>query len=449
MNALPPNRPAYTALAAGLALLLGGSPAPAAAQDMARVLATIRDLTAPRLHGRGYVRQGDQKAAAYLRRRFEQIGLQPLVPDFRQSFPLDVNTFPGHLHLEIQAGGKRHRLRPGLDFIAAPTSGAGQARGPLVPLDSTALTAPEALAAFLRRTRQPYSLLVSRRTLAQLARYPAAVRQRLDLAAAVLTLVPKLTASLAPIQTHQMRLEVTEQALPSPLSSLDAVAAVRVQAQLRRQYLSQNVVGYLPGRVQPDSFLVVTAHYDHLGRMGKSTYFPGANDNASGTALLLELAAHYARPENRPAYSLVFLACGAEEAGLIGSTYFVNHSPIALSRIRFLVNLDLVGTGSEGVTVVNGRVLPEAFQRLQRLNDAHQYVPSIAARGPAANSDHFPFSERGVPAFFLYTRGGPSAYHDVQDRPETLPLTAFPGVFSLIREFLNAQGAHSLPSPAP
>lgn len=94
--------------------------------------------------------------------------------------------------------------------------------------------------------------------------------------------------------------------------------------------------------------------------------------------------------------------------------------------------------------MVNGRELPGQFQLLQRLNEARRAVPSVAARGRAANSDHFPFSERGVPAFFLYTRGGIAAYHDVQDRAETLPLTVFPGVFSLIRGFLDALGAQPI-----
>ncbi|UYZ62733.1 M28 family metallopeptidase [Hymenobacter weizhouensis] len=435
------GKPLAVGLATGL-LALGG-PA-AAAQDMARVRTTIRQLTAPRLHGRGYVRHGDQLAAAYVQRRFRQLGLQPLAPDFLQPFLLSVNTFPGQLQLQLTTPGARPiRLRPGLDFIAAATSGSGLVHGPLVYLDSTVLADAEAQHRFLRLTTQPGLVVLQSRTARQLPQYPAAIRQRVDSAAALITLVSKLTASLAPVQSRQVRLEALPQPALLAAATRPTNASVQVQARLLERYSSQNVVGFLPGRIQPDSFLVVSAHYDHLGRMGRHTFFPGANDNASGTAMLLELAAHYARPENRPAYSLVFLACGGEEAGLVGSTYFTEHSPVPLSRIRFLVNLDLVGTGDEGLTVVNGRLLPAAFQQLQRLNETGRYVPSVAARGRAANSDHFPFSERGVPAFFVYTRGGISAYHDVQDRPETLPLTAFSGVYSLLREFLNGLGAHS------
>jgi aminopeptidase YwaD len=218
---------------------------------------------------------------------------------------------------------------------------------------------------------------------------------------------------------------------------------LRLDAVFQPAYQTQNIVGVLPGRVQPDSFLVVTAHYDHLGRLGHRAYFPGANDNASGTAMLLELAEHYTRPENRPAYSLVFLAFGAEEAGLVGSRYFVEHPLVPLPSIRFLLNLDLLGTGQEGATVVNGRVFESEYQLLQQLNTNGQYLPSLAARGRAANSDHYYFSEQGVPAFFLYTRGTPSFYHDVQDKAATLPLTGFPGAFRLLRAFLDALGAHS------
>ena len=94
---------------------------------------------------------------------------------------------------------------------------------------------------------------------------------------------------------------------------------MRVDAQLQRNYPTQNLAAVVRGTIRPDSFLIVSAHYDHLGMMGPHVYFPGANDNASGVALLLELAAHYAKPENRPAYSVVFLLFGAEEAGLVGS----------------------------------------------------------------------------------------------------------------------------------
>jgi Zn-dependent M28 family amino/carboxypeptidase len=217
---------------------------------------------------------------------------------------------------------------------------------------------------------------------------------------------------------------------------------VAIDAKLHRGYATQNVVGMVRGSAQPDSLLVVTAHYDHLGRIGRKAYFPGANDNASGTALLLELATYYARPENQLRYSIAFLAFGAEEVGLIGSRYFADHPLLPLNQIRFLVNLDLEGTGQAGATVVNGRLHEAEYRRLVRLNEQGRYLPELAARGRAANSDHYPFSEAGVPAFFIYTRGTPTHYHDVHDRAATLPLTGFGGVFQLVSRFF-AQISHT------
>ncbi|RPD50483.1 M28 family peptidase [Hymenobacter sediminis] len=408
------------------------------------------------MHGRGYVNQGEQKAARYLQQRFEALGLQPLSSGFQQPFSLPINTFPGTLKLRLNRAlfpfpllGNQLRLQPGLDFIAAPDCGPGRLGigRSLAYLDSTVLTDETARRQFLHLTSFPSTIVLSARTKARLAHYPSDIRQRLDSAAAVITLVPKLTASLAATQSHQIRLE----ALPHPwLTGANhyaklppaATAKIRVDAQLIPAYPTQNVIGYLPGRVQPDSFLIVTAHYDHLGRLGRQTYFPGANDNASGVAMLLELAAYYAAPENRPAYSMVFIAFGAEEAGLVGSRYYVEHPLVPLNRIRFLLNLDLVGTGEEGITVVNGRVFEQAFQQLVQLNTAGRYVPSVAARGRAANSDHYPFSERGVSAFFIYARGGSSAYHDVADQPTQLSLSGFSGIFKLITHFLAQQSGH-------
>ena len=428
--------------ALGLTLLLPHpTHAQAAEPDLPRAHRTIEALAAPKLHGRGYVRQGEHLAAAYLRQRLRQLGLQPLAPEYTQSFTLDVNTFPGKMQFQpndsplVQPGAGG--LMPGQDFIAAPNSaGSRDAFAKLLPLDSLVFADPATATAWLRRDVKDYALVLTGKQQARLASLPLPLRQHLDSAFAWVTLVPKLTASVASEQAPQPRVEVLADRW-HPYQTVH----FNIDAQLVRNYPTQNLAAIVRGSAQPDSFLVVSAHYDHLGMMGSKTYFPGANDNASGVALLLELAAHYARPENQPACSVVFLLFGAEEAGLLGSGYFVQHPLVPLVRIKFLLNLDLLGTGEEGATVVNGRVHAAAFARLTALNDTHHYLPRLTARGRAANSDHFPFSEAGVPAFFLYTRGGSTAYHDVHDQAAALSLAGFAGAFGLARDFLDGLGA--------
>ena len=428
------------------------------AQDLPRARRTVETLASPALHGRGYVQQGEHKAAAYLRGRLKELKLAPLAPNYTQPFTLDVNTFSGEISLAIthvvtQDKVLTRALVPGQEFIAAPESRGtrGRQSGVALRLDTlyfTDMAAERKVQLEARRwLAQPATvpfLVLTARDEQRLAALPPTLRQTLDSLTNRVVLVPKLTASLAAAQGRGIRF----QALDNPTTWYprypEAPAddlTFRVDARLRRNYPTQNLAAVVRGSAQPDSFLVVSAHYDHLGTMGNKTYFPGANDNASGVALLLELAAHYARPANRPACSVVFLLFGAEEAGLLGSRYFVAHPLVPLKSIRFLVNLDLLGTGEQGATVVNGRVFEKQFAQLTALNATGRYLPALGARGPAANSDHFPFSEAGVPAFFLYTRGGSPAYHDVHDRPAALSLAGFAGAFGLVRDFLNELGA--------
>jgi Zn-dependent M28 family amino/carboxypeptidase len=108
-----------------------------------------------------------------------------------------------------------------------------------------------------------------------------------------------------------------------------------------------------------------------------------------------------------------------------------------LDKVKFMLNLDILGTGDEGITVVNGKVYQGDFDRLVALNEEHGYLKQVKIRGKAANSDHYFFTEEGVPAFFIYTMGGISAYHDVFDRAETLPLTEYEDLFRLLTEFVE------------
>jgi len=100
--------------------------------------------------------------------------------------------------------------------------------------------------------------------------------------------------------------------------------------------------------------------------------------------------------------------------------------------------MDLLGTGDDGIMVVNATVFKNQFEKLNTINQEKNYVKQIKQRGKAANSDHYWFSEKGVPCFFIYTMGGIQAYHDVYDKPETLPLTKFKELFELLIDFTDS-----------
>ena len=95
------------------------------------------------------------------------------------------------------------------------------------------------------------------------------------------------------------------------------------------------------------------------------------------------------------------------------------------------------GTGDEGIKVVNATEHKKEFDELIKINEEKKYLPGIQPRGKAPISDHYFFEEAGVKTFYIYTLGGIKAYHDIYDRPETLPLTKFEELYKLVIDFTN------------
>ncbi len=395
--------------------------------DMVQARKDIAVLTSKEFFGRGYLQKGDQKASEWIAKAFERYGLKKYGQDYFQTFPLSVNTFP---EVELSINGQK--LEIGKDFIVQAGSVSGTGKPKIRWLDSLIFTDPNAQQRFLAQNLEKNILVYPDRFQAQFQKLPLPCLQKLYSAQGFVVLKKKLTMTVATEQNMPPTFEVLEDSLPRNIEKVQ----FRLDAKLLSEYVSQNVIGYLEGTEQTDSCIVVSAHYDHLGGLGKEVYFAGANDNASGIAMLLALARHYQK--NPPRCRTVFMAFGAEEAGLVGSQYYVNNPRFPLSQIKFLINLDLAGTGDTGATVVNGAVFTEDFEKLRKINLQKQFLPKIDKRGKAANSDHYFFTEKGVKSFFIYLMGGIQAYHDVYDRPETLPLTKFEGYFNLLTEFLNS-----------
>ena len=329
-----------------------------------------------------------KKAALFLAKEFKLIGLQPLdKKEFLQSFSFSANTFPGEMKVEIN----NKKLRPGIDFIISEESKGLKAKGNFQQADSVNFSnAPSHLNIIFEK---------------------------------------KLTWSASQEQADFTLIKIDK----NKFSEIPKIFKIKIENKFIEKFEAANVCAMVSGTAQPDSFIFITAHYDHLGGMGKDTYFPGANDNASGVALLLSLSKYYAAHPQK--YSIGFILFAAEEIGLLGSKYYTEHPIVPLKNIRFLTNTDLAGTGEEGITVVNATVFPKEFALMNKINDENKYLTSIGARGKAANSDHYWFTEKGVPAFFFYTKGGVTFYHDVNDKSATLPLNEQADLLKLIVKF--------------
>jgi aminopeptidase YwaD len=285
-------------------LLIGICTSTCLAQDVAVARRTIDTLTSEYFWGRGYTNNGLLKTADYLVAEFRHYGLKPLSgKSYKQEFSYPVNAFPGKMQVAINGV----ELIPGTDFIITPNSRGTKSKGKLVEQDSSHFMDAGNMV--------------------------------------IVSLESKLTWSVAPTPDDHTTIQVLRNSLKDKPVSFN----VSIENKALDHFTTANVCGLVNGTRQPDSLIVITAHYDHLGGMGNETYFPGANDNASGVALLLNLAKHYA--SNPPPYSIAFICFSGEEAGLIGSKFFSEHPLINLANVRFLVNIDLAGTGDEGITL--------------------------------------------------------------------------------------------------
>ncbi len=396
------------------------------AQDIPRVRKYLDTLCAPGMNGRSVYGDGEKKAATFICDRFKEFGYKPFNENYFQPFNFDINTFPGKVSLIL---GK-NEMKPGKDFIVKCNSPAAKGKFKIKFLDTLFYRTEETRIEFLSSDLSTYCVVYDEIFEKQLEKLPSDFSRKLDESGCLVIIRNKrLTMSVAHAQGHTATFEVLKEKYDYSAKKMQ----FEVDAVLQKNYESQNVCAYIEGTKYQDSILLITAHYDHLGRMGKEVYFPGANDNASGVCMVLELANYYKTHPQK--YSVVFIAFGAEEAGLIGSKYFTEHPLFPLAKIKFMLNLDLLGTGDEGMMVVNGTEYKKQFKLLQDINTEKNYLPALRKRGKAANSDHYFFTEKGVPAFFFYTLGGVAAYHDVYDVHQTLPLTRFKEVFGLITDF--------------
>lgn len=360
----------------------------------------VKELSSSTYMGRGYINDGAIRAAERIQSEFQTLGVQPLYDSYFQEFRHTVNTFPKTPEFFCDSNWVAGR-----DFIVHPMSGSGSADWKkVIVLDSST---------YANRVK-------SGNLFAYLNSYGFEGK-------GVVLPESKLTWSVA---DQQLSIPIIQALHPSSTCK----AELKVKAKLKK-IRSYNVIGRIKGTKDNDSTLYITAHYDHLGAMG-DVFIPGANDNAAGVAMLMSLAEKIAK--NPLPYDVIFIAFAGEEAGLLGSRYFVNNPLTDLSKIKMLINLDLVGTGSEGATVVNATEFPEDFKRLTNINNSNTYLTKINARGAAANSDHYWFYKQGVPSFFIYTQGGPKAYHDINDVAENLPYTSFEALQELVLEFFKS-----------
>ncbi len=397
-------------------------------QDIKYARSVMLELGSQEFGGRGYVDNGNRIAADFMRGEFKKDKLKFFGNDYFQSFTIPINTIQSIDYLKID----NNKLIPGVDYYINNASNSLKGNFELLFVDdSLFVNDTEYALSILSKPDLDKVVLVFRKSNRDI-KYTFKAK-----VAALIFLhdnLPPWGFSHAQDPLDYAIFDVLKSDIPLNSKKI----SVKFKTKFIEKYPTQNVIAYVEGKLKPDSFIVIGAHYDHMGKMGHNVYFPGGNDNASGSSMLLNFAKYYSKSNHRPKYSLVFMSFTGEEVGLLGSLYYVKHPLFDLKKIKFMMNLDMVGTGSKGIVVVNGTVFRKEFDRIKAINNENNYLSRVKIRGESCNSDHCPFYLSQVPSFFIYTTGDEyKEYHSPRDKSEDVPLTNYEGVFRLVRDFID------------
>jgi len=389
-------------------------------------------LASPFFHGRGYLKDGQKLSAYHLATEFVKLGLKNFnpAPSYYQSFEMPVNIFSQHPTLAFD----QDFLTCGIDYLPHPSCPSLQGNFKLMWIDTSHFQDSKKFKTISQKDLRSTFLVMD---------LPKNLPKGLKDLVSNFRMNPFNAAGFIEIEDNLIWGVSTEaskhgiiQVKRGTIKPTHKELRLSITSAHMPNFPNANVIGYIPGKVVRDTFLLVTSHYDHLGQIGPHIVFPGANDNASGVATMLGLAHYFSQPENQPDYSIAFIGFSGEEAGLLGSIHYVRNPIISFPKTRFVLNLDIMGS-EEAITVVNATEQSGAFQILDSLNQQLGAIQKIKPRAQAANSDHYYFSQLGVPAVFLYTEGTVKGYHSVFDSADNTPMARAGEIHGLLVGFLK------------
>ena len=398
------------------------------AQDMAHYKQIVKELSSSKYQGRGYAKDGANMAGKYLVKEFEKAGANTVVC---QPFNIDINTFAGEMRL--WADGKE--LTPGVDFSMREYSPGVHGEFPVYHVDTLNYN-PEKMFEDLAKPEYANCLVV--------CEFWFAYRHGKDFSrlqkAGECNNAGLIQTWTSPIKFYKA---YGHRVVEKPIIWMtpEAIQGVKtIRTDIDNEFLKDfelfNVIAKVEG-CRHDSCYVFTAHYDHLGNLGDKVYYPGANDNASGTAAIVTLAEYYA--QNRPEYDMYFIAFSGEDPGLCGSEYYAQHPLVPLEQIKYLFNLDMIGDNNPVQYCEVSDKGMRGFTLLEQINNEKHHFKSLNRGELAGNSDHYPFATRHVPCIFLENQEGEAFpyYHTIFDTCETMRFDSYEPVFRMVRDFVE------------
>jgi len=393
-------------------------------QDTRYVRKQLQMLCSPEMHGRGYYKRGDSIAAFYIADQLKKLGIKSFTGDYIQRYNFNVNRINRTV---VKFNGQE--LKFNRDYVVSPYSASVKGTFKPIILNASLMQNPDKFLEAINKVPSPKVVLLDSAGLKNPGLYKLirglATSNELGIIAVIEVFPTTPGTHPGRWQDKAAEIKVGKSALPDELTEVD----LDIENEYFEHYPTQNVVGYMEG--QTDQYIVFTAHYDGYGSYGEGNYNAAAEDNGSGTAMVLDLARHYMQGK-KPYYSVAFMLFSGEEVGLMGSKYYTAHPEFPLDKIKLVINLDMVMTGQDGVLLFNGNGRPNEAAIVQKINEEHQYMKNVENRDGTANSDHYPFQEKGVPAIFFLTKGQSGRGHGPDDTYDKLPLYAYENLFKLV-----------------
>jgi len=455
--------------------------------DATRYVETVKALASPDMEGRGAGTKGIERAAHLLEQRYQTLGLEPAgTQGYFQPFTVTTGAkLASHNDLQEDLSGKKKILRLNDDFVPFSFSSSGHAEAPVVFAgygvtanefgydDYAGLDVQGKIVVLLRYEPAGFATKGGHQGLTQhAALITKAINARNHGAKAVVVVNGKLGEGEQDLLTRfgsvsgpedagillvQVKNKVAEDwfgaagkslwgiqdqinSSTSPASfAFPATQHVSMDVDIEHIHATvNNVVAYLPGKI--DEYVIVGAHYDHLGYGNADSLapsqighiHPGADDNASGTSGVLELARLFAPLKGQLPRGILFMSFAGEELGLLGSSNWAMHPTRPLEKAVAMINMDMIGRIKDGKVYVGGVGTGSTFQSMLTLDAKNSPFHFEYSAGGYAASDHTSFVARKIPVLFFFS-GLHSDYHkpsdtwDKIDAPDAAHLLDFIG----------------------